>query len=377
MSIRFGMSSQKTILKAVNLFIQSQISYKLNKVIINESSKFSALGRYAKDLSLASETELFTLFLDKSKSIENFEGTIFVPKPFLKIRNGWFYYHRFPNFSLRKIKCEINKEIHGDTIIHYASQGIPKLDLDNRYIYTIHDLFGLDEKYNADAKLRKLLRKNLEKVFLADKIVVVSNFVKSEIETFKISSEIVKIYPPVSSTFKPISNKSLLRKELNLPLEKKLILNVSSNDPRKNIPAILKTRKLLGNNYELVRVGRPLEEGYSFSNIDETTLNKIYNACDVLLFPSLDEGFGYPIVEAMTVGLPIVGSDIEVFKEIAKDEAILVKPTPENLSKAIVEIVSKPEDYTIKGLIRAKQFSFENFKLKINELYRHLGLGQI
>ena len=343
-----------------------------NTVIINESNKFSALGRYAKDLSIALDTKLFTFHLDSSKSIDNFEGKIFEPSKILKIGNGWYYYHRFPHLSLRKIKAEISNEIRSDSIIHYASQGIPKLNLDNKFVYTIHDLFGLDQKYNADPKLRKLLEKNLNEISLAEKIVADSNFVRSKLEALKIYREVVTIYPPVSSSFKPIENKAGIRKELNLPLDKNLILNISSNEYRKNIPAVLKTMGLLGKKYDLVRVGKPLGVGYSFSRVDEITLNKIYNACDALLFPSLDEGFGYPIVESMTVGLPVVASNVDVFKEIAKDNAILVKPVPENLSEAITEIISESENYKVKGLKRSKEFSFENFRLKIIEFYNKL-----
>ena len=212
--------------------------------------------------------------------------------------------------------------------------------------------------------------KNLKEVFLAEKILTVSNFIKSKLEALEIPPEVVTIYPPVSPSFKPLADKNKIRKELGLPFDKKLILNVSSNDPRKNLPAVLKTIKLLGDNYELVRIGKRLGEGYSFINVDDTTVNKVYNACDALLFPSLDEGFGYPVVESMTAGLPVVASKIDIFEEIAKDAAFLVNPTPEKLSEAIIRVVSESEKYQKKGFIRSKEFSFENFKLKIKEFYK-------
>ncbi len=344
----------------------------MNKVIINESNRFSALGRYAKDLSTASESPLFTLRLDYSKPEEYFEGKILSPSQTLKIGNGWYYNHKFPSLSLRKVKSQINRQISGDTIIHYASQGIPKLNLKHRFVYTIHDLFGIDENYNKDQKLRNLLKKNLKQVFLSCKIVTNSNFIRSKLEELDISKEIVTIYPPVSNSFTLINDKEKIRNELRLPLHKKLILSVSSNDPRKNLNAVLQTKKLLGEEYELVRVGKSLGEGYSFDKVNEDILNKIYNACDVLLFPSLAEGFGYPIVEAMTVGLPVVASNIEVFKEIAGDNAILVEPSPEKLSIGILSILDNTKEYELKGINRSKTFSFQRFKAKLNEFYNHL-----
>lgn len=344
----------------------------LEKYVINESNRFSALGRYAKDLSIALNAELFTLRLDSSMNVKSYDGQVLSPSNLLKIGNGWYFNHLFPSISLNKIKSEINRKLSGDALIHYSSQGIPRLNLKNQFVYTVHDLFGLDKKYNKDPKLIRLLRRNLKQVFLSRKIITVSNLVRSKLEEYEGNIEICTIYPPISSSFVRIEEKEKIRKELNLPLHKRLILSVSSTDPRKNLEAVFRTKKILGENYEIVRVGKQLNGEYSFRNVEDEVLNKIYNACDVLLYPSLDEGFGYPIVEAMTVGLPVVASNIEVFKEVAGDSAILVEPTAENLSNGIITILNDADNYKQKGLIKSKQFTFEVFQAKLKEFYDHL-----
>lgn len=137
----------------------------------------------------------------------------------------------------------------------------------------------------------------------------------------------------------------------------------------KNLNVVQKTLKLLGNNYNLVRVGPELNDSINFQNIDEEQLNMIYNACDVLLIPSSSEGFGFPVIEAFATGLPVVASDIEIFREITRDSAILSKIDPEELSHSVVNAIDQREAYSNKGLETAKYYSFDNFKNNVRSYY--------
>ncbi len=101
-------------------------------------------------------------------------------------------------------------------------------------------------------------------------------------------------------------------------------------------------------------------------------MNEIYNSADVFLFPSLDEGFGYPVAEAMAAGLPVVASNIEVFHEITADSALLVDPDPNDLVSGIKEALDSKEELVSKGIERSVQFDFHHFKKKIESYYSQL-----
>ena len=340
--------------------------------IINESTKYTGLGRYAADLANATNGKLFSLHLDSSIDTSQYPGEVVSHKSLLKIGNGWYMNHRFPSIFLTSIKKQIQNQITPDTIIHYSSQMVPHIILDNRYIYTIHDIFGLDSKFNGDLRYGKLLEMNLKRIASGEAIITVSQYVKSQLQNIGINSRIEAIYPPVSRSFKMLDNRVSVRKSMGLPENRRLVLSVSSLDPRKNLKAVAETMKLLGDKYSLVRVGKPIGDSYSFSNIDDEKLNMIYNACDVLLFPSLDEGFGFPLAEAMTVGLPAVASDIPVFREIAENAAVLVELEPEKIARGIKEAVDNSDVFHDRGIQVAKRYSFDHFRERINEFYNQI-----
>ena len=149
------------------------------------------------------------------------------------------------------------------------------------------------------------------------------------------------------------------------------MLSVSSNLNRKNLGKVKETVLSLGADDKLVRVGKSImEEKIPFQGVSYETMNEIYNACDVLLFPSLYEGFGYPMVEAFASGLPVVASDIEVFRETSGEAAILRDPNDvSDLVSGVKLALENSEELKIKELKRAKKFSFDRFANEMNMYY--------
>lgn len=96
----------------------------------------------------------------------------------------------------------------------------------------------------------------------------------------------------------------------------------------------------------------------------------LYTNAVALVFPSFSEGFGMPLVEAMSLGLPVIASNVSSFVEVVGDAGILINPhDPATISNAMEDILKNPsrrEEIVKKGFERAKQFSWE----KVGEKYR-------
>jgi len=105
-------------------------------------------------------------------------------------------------------------------------------------------------------------------------------------------------------------------------------------------------------------------------------LAKYYNAADIFVFPSLYEGFGLPIIEAMACGCPVVASFTTSIPEVLGDAGILIYPlNPENMAESILELLNDAEKrnhYIKKGLLRIFQFNWDEAAKKMFWVYNSM-----
>jgi glycosyltransferase involved in cell wall biosynthesis len=182
-------------------------------------------------------------------------------------------------------------------------------------------------------------------------------------------------------------------------IEGPYILFVGTIEPRKNLVnlleafSILKQRKYPG---RLVIAGMQgwmsddlkafvsklgVESFVTFLGfVEDSGLRVLYNKADVFAFPSFYEGFGFPIVEAMSCGAPVVTSDTSSCAEVAGDAALTVSPRD---PKAIAEAITKIHDDRVlrgrlieNGLERSRQFSFVSTAKETLKVYQELGAGR-
>ena len=185
-----------------------------------------------------------------------------------------------------------------------------------------------------------------------------------------------------------------LRKRIGLKTEH-FVLFIGGADPRKNHQIFLEAaemvRKKLGSR-TLVLVGSPV---HPFGNYEETArrrnltekvlcpgrlstndLQLLYSSTDLFVFPSLYEGFGMPVLEAMACGAPVLTSNSTALAEVAGDAAVLADPQDVRaLGEAMVRALEDEPlraGLKIKGFARAKQFSWEQAAAKTVELYREV-----
>jgi glycosyltransferase involved in cell wall biosynthesis len=110
--------------------------------------------------------------------------------------------------------------------------------------------------------------------------------------------------------------------------------------------------------------------------IESEDLPLLYSCSALFLFPSLSEGFGLPVLEAMACGCPVVTSNISSLPEIACDAARLVNPfSIEDISSAIVELmddVQLRKDLIAKGLRQVEKFHWSRVAERTMEIYEHV-----
>lgn len=204
----------------------------------------------------------------------------------------------------------------------------------------------------------------------ADKIIVVSQFTKDEIEKYYPVSKgkIELVYNAVADDFaEDITSESIerARKKYNLP--EKYILALGTMQPRKNIPFLVKAyskiyKKLDG--VKLVLVGKKahnfddeiekiieksssdLKENVIFTGyVDESDKTSVFAGAEVFAYPSLYEGFGIPPIEALYCGTPAVVSDIPVHLEIFKNTVKYFDPRDiDKCAKVLYDITNNNSD---------------------------------
>lgn len=341
----------------------------MNILILNNLPIETGVGRYTYNLynSLKDENIKIINFANyHDYKNRTFIGDIIRPKYKNSILNILF--GKINNRRILKIIYNYNG------IVHYAAHTIPVYKSKATKIGTVHDFFPIEIKSEDNFAYRLYMQKNLKHILNLDNIIITTNIYKTKlIEEYKYNGKVFVVPYAVSDNFIQIKDKKVLRKELNLPIDKILILSVSNNVPHKNLKILPSVMKLLGDKFSLVRIGDKIGESITFSYADNILINKIYNACDVLVFPSLEEGFGFPMIEAFATGLPVVASNIPVFHEIGGDAPIYVNnKNPESIANGIINAIKNKEEMSKNSLGRSKLYTIDNLGKKMINVYKSI-----
>lgn len=254
-----------------------------------------------------------------------------------------------------------------------------------KYVLTVHDIASIEHPEWYDSKYaifyRILLPISLKR---AKHVITVSKFCKKRLETvFNIKPEKISVvYSGVAEHF--LSGKSVnpCSEEYNLP--ETYVLAVGALSPRKNLHRLLQAWASIShefNNTWLIIAG---DVGLSFSNmttlgelpsrtihikkVSDTLLGSLYRNATAFVYPSLYEGFGLPILEAMACGTPVITSNCTSMPEIAGDAALLVNPYDvSSIASAIQQLLRDSalrERLRSLGIAHAAKFSWENTSLQ-------------
>lgn len=359
----------------------------------------SGLGNYSRNLidSLAKPDSVnsFILFTPKienriilNQHTENNISIISPSKIYRKVF-GSIWRSRFIVSDIKKQKIDI---YHG--LSHELPYGIKKSGA--KTVLTVHDLIFLRFPQFYGAVNVFIYKKKLEYACkVADKIVAISTQTKDDLIDFlKVDpNKIEVIYQSCNSVYQQKIDKEefqSIKVKYNLP--DRYLLYVGTIEERKNLLNIVKALKEKKIEIPLVVVGRKTEyfhksvKPYLVENrmdniifpekVKNDELPAIYQNALCFVYPSIFEGFGIPILEALTSGIPVITSKGSCFEETGGLGSIYINPQNHNeIGEAILKIIENQElrsDLTRHGIEHAKQFLPEVIADKFINLYKSL-----
>lgn len=289
----------------------------------------------------------------------------------------WLYYQ----IIAKRQNSDIN-HILDHSISHLIGSLDPK-----RTIITCYDLIGLKVPESTPFWKRNVLWGNIiRNISKARKIIAVSQCTKKDIlkyTSYK-SDDIAVIYGGVSAKFRQIEKSKI---EGKFKFKKPAILHVGRVNFYKNVEGLIKAIALSGKEVLLVKVGpipkrqlkllRKLKIDFvQFMDLSEEELIQVYNAVDLLVYPSWHEGFGFPVLEAMACGCPVLCSNAGSLPEVASDAAIMVSPDDISDIAGAIERTMGSQDLKQllreKGLKQAKKFSWEETAMETSDVYKKI-----
>jgi glycosyltransferase involved in cell wall biosynthesis len=250
-------------------------------------------------------------------------------------------------------------------LFHALNQRIDKKA--SRTISTFHDLFVMTGDYSSPEFRARFTAQARDAAARSDLIIAVSSFTASQVH------QLLNVEP---------SRTRVIHHGVHFPAatgsgRQQVVLSVGAIQRRKNIARLVKAFEKLPDSWRLSLAGAPdgfgateelraVEESSARARIDvlgyvsSAQLDSLYNSASIFAFPSLDEGFGMPILDAMAHGVPVITSNCSAMPEVAGDAALLVDPL--NIGDALLHLAADDAlraDLARRGLEHVKEFTWE------------------
>jgi glycosyltransferase involved in cell wall biosynthesis len=302
----------------------------------------------------------------------------------------WCYRpHRFLRSFLARLPGNCSRQLlyetwtpGGVSLFHGLNQRLPQARF-RRSVATFHDLFVLTGDYSTSEFRRRFSAQAREAAERSDLIIAVSEFTARQVEDL-LGVERTRIRVVHHGVrFRP--RRSCLRKE-------RIILHVGAVQRRKNIIRLVEAFERVPEGWRLVLAGSPgygageilgrIEASPRRRSIDvkgyvaDEALEELYARASVFAFPSLDEGFGMPVLEAMAAGVPVLASTRSALAEVCGDAALFVNPNDvEEIAAALCRLTADEhlrDDYARRGRDRAGPFTWERASWETWRVYGEL-----
>ncbi|TDX59260.1 glycosyltransferase family 4 protein [Orenia marismortui] len=329
--------------------------------------------------------------IHKSISTLNFDVKINKILPYSLYRRIWSY-----------LPIPYNHLVNSQAdIFHFFNYILPP-KIRGKVIVTVYDMVYKLFPETMTKKNYRWLEKGLQRsINRADKIITISKSAKKDIMKYLAIDEekIEIIYPGIdhelySSELK-VGKVKELREKYNIP--KNFILYLGTLEPRKNIGRIIdayaKYQQQAKDDISLVLAGKKgwmyqeifdkvkehsLEDKVVFTGyVNEIDKPAIYKMSKLFIFPSLYEGFGMPVLEAMASATPVITSNISSLPEVVGDAALLVDPYDISDISSVIKRILEDKKLQLRmieqGLKQSAKFSWQKSAEKLLTVYKEAG----
>ena len=254
-------------------------------------------------------------------------------------------------------------------VFHGLNQRLPRLRL-RRAIATFHDLFVMTGEYSTPEFRARFTRQARDAAERAEAIIAVSEFTKRQVvELLNVEPGRIAVVP---HGIRALAYPAVARRE-------PVVLSVGAIQERKNTARLVEAFETLDPGWRLVLAGSfgygaerirgrieasPARQRISvLGYVSPEELAAWYARAAIFAFPSLDEGFGMPVLEAMSAGAPVIASNRSAIPEVAGNAAVLVDPEDAGaLAAALRELsvnLELRDDLSARGRARAGLFTWE------------------
>lgn len=336
------------------------------------------------------------------------EYTVLLPSPPLdslpKERAGWSYKILKPKKLWTRIALPmaLYSTKHKPDLIFSPTHYIPRFSPVKRVV-TIFDLSYLHfpEMFNKD-DLWKLSNWTKYSIENANRIVTISNFSKKDIiKNYKVKPENITVAFPGydKSVFKKITDDEEIKKmQKKYGITKNYIIYISTIQPRKNVERLINAFAKI-EDMELIIVGKTTGEGrqgWKFEDIlkrpEELGIEErvkflgyvptddlpyLINGATAFIQPSLYEGWGIPVAEAMACGVPVIVSNVSSLPEVAGKAGLFIDPYSETQIEQAIRTISTDKKLHVKlskaSLEQVKKFSWEKMAKEVLKVFEEVG----
>lgn len=266
-------------------------------------------------------------------------------------------------------------------LFHGLNQRLPRRRF-RHAVATFHDLFVLTGDYSTREFRERFAAQAREAAARADLIIAVSAFTARQVQ------QLLGVEP---ARLRVIHHGVRVRADSG-SMRERIVLHVGAIQRRKNVLRLVEAFERMPAEWSLVLAGacgygaeeilERIERSPRRASINvlgyvtDRQLGELYAKASIFAFPSLDEGFGMPVLDAMASGVPVLSSRRSALPEVCGDAALLVDPTD---SDAIAEGLTRlaadcdlRKELRARGLLRAQEFTWANAAAQTWEVYREL-----